>query len=67
MIFDNRHFDTKRKSWFIGDREADIMAANNAGISNTILVRSGHKINESSSNAKYFLNSVLQSIQTIKK
>jgi D-glycero-D-manno-heptose 1,7-bisphosphate phosphatase len=56
-----------KKSWFIGDQEADIMAANNAGISNTILVRSGHKINESSSNAKYFLNSVLQSIQTIKK
>jgi D-glycero-D-manno-heptose 1,7-bisphosphate phosphatase len=55
-----------QKSWFIGDQEADIMAANNAGITNTILVRSGHKINESTSNAKYFLNSVLQSIQTIK-
>ena len=21
MIFDNRHFDTKRKSWFIGENE----------------------------------------------
>ena len=52
-------------SWMIGDKEADILAANSAGIFNTILVRSGHKINESSSNAKYILDSIQQASQVI--
>ena len=30
-------------SWAIGDKETDIVAANNSGISKTILVKSGHK------------------------
>ncbi len=34
------------KSWMIGDKEADIKAANAAGINQTILVKSGHKIDE---------------------
>ena len=46
------------KSWMIGDKEVDIIAANNAGIDNTILVRSGHKINEKDSNAKFILDSI---------
>ena len=45
-------------SWMIGDSERDIRAANLAGIKNTILVRSGHKINESNSNAMFFLDSI---------
>ena len=42
-------------SWMIGDKEVDIIAANNAGIYNTIQVRSGHKFNESTSKAKYVI------------
>ena len=47
-----------KKSWMIGDKEADINAANLAKIHQTILVRSGHKIDESSSNAKFFVDSI---------
>ena len=53
------------QSWLIGDKESDIQAANAAGISNTILVRSGHAINESESNAKHILDSVRQAHQVI--
>ena len=52
-------------SWLIGDKEDDISAANSSGIFNTILVRSGHKINESKSKAKYFLESMHESINII--
>jgi D-glycero-D-manno-heptose 1,7-bisphosphate phosphatase len=52
-------------SWMIGDKEEDIMAANAANIMNTILVRSGHKINEANSNAKYFLDSIKYSKKII--
>ncbi len=41
-------------------QEADIQAANSAGISNTILVKSGHEINEESSKAKFILDSIKQ-------
>jgi len=54
-----------QNSWMIGDKEADIIAANSAGISNTILVKSGHKINAADSNAKYILDSIYQSNQVI--
>ena len=47
------------KSWMIGDKEADIEAANNAGISQTILVRSGHIINEDATKSKYILDSII--------
>jgi D-glycero-D-manno-heptose 1,7-bisphosphate phosphatase len=50
-----------KKSWMIGDKETDITAANNAGISKTILLRSGHKIDESISSAKFILDSILDS------
>lgn len=52
-------------SWMIGDKEDDIMAANEAGIKKTILVRSGHKINEGISNAEYIVNSIYDSINII--
>ena len=45
-------------SWMIGDKETDVLAANNAGIVNTILVRSGHKIDEKNSSAKFFIESL---------
>lgn len=53
------------KSWIIGDKEDDITAANQAKISNTILVKSGHSISEKSSKAKFILKSIKQSINTI--
>jgi len=54
----NKHNIDMDNSWLIGDKEVDIIAANNAGITNTILVRSGHKINEGNSNASYILDSI---------
>ena len=53
-------------SWMIGDKETDIEAANLAGIENTILVRSGHSINEANSNAKFIVDSMKHSINLIK-
>jgi D-glycero-D-manno-heptose 1,7-bisphosphate phosphatase len=63
----NKHNIDMVKSWMIGDSERDISAANLAGIKNTILVRSGHKINEANSNATFFLNSIKQTKQIISK
>jgi D-glycero-D-manno-heptose 1,7-bisphosphate phosphatase len=48
-------------SWLIGDKEADVVAANMAGIINTVLLRSGHKISEKSSKAKFILDSIIDS------
>ena len=62
--FEKHNIDLKQ-SWMIGDKEADIMAANAAGISKTILVRSGHKIDESNSNAKFILNSIYETMSII--
>ena len=56
-----------KKSWMIGDKETDIQAAIASGISNTILVSSGHIIDKESSLAHYFLNSIKESNQAIRK
>ena len=53
-------------SWMIGDKETDIEAANLAGITNTILVKSGHLINESNSNSKFIIDSIKPSKEVIK-
>ena len=53
-------------SWLIGDKETDIIAANNSGITNTILLRGGNKVNESISNAKNILYSVSDCINIVK-
>ena len=60
-----KHNINMNNSWMIGDKEADIIAANNAGITNTILVRSGHKINKAGSNAEYIIDSIEQSNKVI--
>ena len=60
-----KHNIDMEKSWMIGDNERDIIAANSAGIDNTILVRSGHRIDESKSNASFFLDSIQQVKQII--
>ena len=61
----DRHNTDMEKSWLIGDKEIDVIAANAAGIENTILVRTGHKIDESNSNARFILDSIQQSKQII--
>ena len=67
MFIDARHKHNIRmdESWMIGDKESDITAAKNAGIRNTILVRSGHINDELNSNAKYVIDSVKESIDMI--
>jgi len=50
------------KSWMIGDKEDDISAAISAEINQTILVRSGHEIDEKRTNSLY----IVDSIQTAK-
>lgn len=62
---DKYNIDIKN-SWMIGDKEADVKAANAAGISDTILVQSGHSIDEANSKAKFILKSIKDSIQIIK-
>ena len=61
----DKHNTDMEKSWMIGDKERDIIAANSAGIDNTILVRSGHRIDESHSNAKIIIDSIRQAKQII--
>ena len=60
-----KHNTDMKKSWLIGDKELDVIAANAAGIENTILVRSGHRIDESNSNARFILDAIQQSKQII--
>ena len=50
-----------RNSWLIGDKEDDIVAGISSGILNTILVRSGHKVNEQSTKAQFIINSIKDS------
>lgn len=62
----NKYKIDASESWMIGDKESDIQAAKNAGIQNTILVKSGHKINDISSKAKYIIDSIRESVEIIK-
>jgi D-glycero-D-manno-heptose 1,7-bisphosphate phosphatase len=54
-----------KDSWIIGDKETDIDAANAAGVNNTILVRSGHRVDEMNTKATFILESIKESIQII--
>ena len=54
-----------KRSWLIGDKETDIQAANNAGINQTILIKSGYIIDELKSNARYIINKVSDSAKII--
>ena len=53
-------------SWMIGDKEADVKAANAAGINQTILVKSGHDIDIKNSNANHILKSIMEDQSVIK-
>ncbi len=55
-----------QNSWMIGDKESDIQAANSAGITQTILVKSGHKIDEANTKASFVVNGVFDTIWVIK-
>ena len=54
-------------SWLIGDKSSDIKCALNAGISNTIQVKSGHDFKEIDSLAHYVCNSIADIKGIIKK
>ena len=68
MLIEAKHkYNISMKdSWMIGDSESDIKAANAAGISKTILVRSGHLVDESNSNSKFTIDLIKQSKEVIK-
>ena len=61
----NKYGIDMENSWLIGDKEDDIIAGIKSGVFNTILVRSGHKIDESASKAKFILNSINESNKII--
>jgi D-glycero-D-manno-heptose 1,7-bisphosphate phosphatase len=61
----DKHDIDMNNSWMIGDKEADMQAANAAGINNTILVKSGHTIDERNSNATYIIDSIAQAKEII--
>ena len=63
---ETKHNIDMENSWMIGDKENDIQAANNAGIINTILVKSGHNVDEFNSKAKFVLDSIKNIHQAIK-
>ena len=63
---ETKHNIDMENSWMIGDKENDIKAANNAGIINTILVKSGHEIDELNSKSKFILDSIKDIHQAIK-
>ena len=48
-------------SWMIGDNETDVIAANRAGISNTILFKTVSQKTNSETSAKYVIESLYES------
>ena len=58
-----KHNTDMEKSWMIGDKEIDILAANRAGINNTILLKCSYKIDKSKAN--FLLDSIQQAKQII--
>jgi len=61
-----KHKIDMNRSWIIGDKEADVKAANAAGINQTILVKSGHDIDAKNSNATHILNSIKEAQSVIR-
>ena len=61
----HKHNINMQNSWIIGDKEADIIAGISSGITNTILVKNGHKIDELNSKAKFIIDSIQQTNKII--
>ena len=61
----DKHGINMSESWMIGDKETDIDAAEAAGISNTILVKSEHSSDRMTSKAKFLSESIKDSIQFV--
>jgi len=57
---------SKKDSWMIGDSERDIEAAIMAGITNNILVRSGHPISENTTKSSIVIDSIKDVVKIIK-
>lgn len=60
-MFDKIHkkyIVNKEDSWMIGDKETDIKAAINFGLTNTIIIENGRKIDKKNSEAKFILSSI---------
>ena len=53
-----KHDIDLKNSWLIGDKSSDIETAFNAGINNSIQVRSGHTFDESKSQADFIVDSI---------
>jgi len=49
---------SKKHSWIVGDSERDIEAGISAGLKNTILVRSGHPVDEKNTKARVVIDSI---------
>ena len=49
-----------RTSIIVGDKESDIQAGIAAGLGSTVLVRSGHSINEADTRASFIINSLAE-------
>ena len=47
-------------SWMIGDNETDILAANRAGINNTILFKTGSHKTQSETKARHVIEFIYQ-------
>jgi D-glycero-D-manno-heptose 1,7-bisphosphate phosphatase len=60
-----KHKIDMSKSWMIGDKESDIKASNDAGISNTILLKSIHENNEKEHKAKFIINNIEEVVNII--
>ncbi|ADG92600.1 D,D-heptose 1,7-bisphosphate phosphatase [Arcobacter nitrofigilis DSM 7299] len=56
-ILKNHRIDLEN-SWLIGDKESDILCAINAGIKNTIQVKTGHNFDEKNSLANFVCDSI---------
>lgn len=56
-ILKNHKVDLEN-SWLVGDKESDILCAKNAGIKNTIQVKTGHAFQEENSLADFVCNSI---------
>ena len=63
-ILKNFNIDLEH-SWLIGDKDADIQCAKNAHIKNTIQVKSGHKFDETKSQADFVCESIVECFEVV--